>query len=126
MPFLGRAIEARWFSWPNIAFLAPIPLVTAFVAWQLYRALQESRHVRPFFLAIALFLLGYLGLGDQPLPLCRAAEPDDLAGGQHGAFAAFALVGFAIVLPITLAYNAYAYWVFRGKVAEDIQASSYH
>lgn len=38
----------------------------------------------------------------------------------------FALVGFVVVLPIMLAYNGYAYWVFRGKVAEDIQASGYH
>jgi cytochrome bd ubiquinol oxidase subunit II len=38
----------------------------------------------------------------------------------------FALVGFAIVMPLTFAYTGYAYWVFRGKVAEDVQASGYH
>ena len=38
----------------------------------------------------------------------------------------FALVGFAIVMPLTFGYTAYAYWVFRGKVAEDVQASGYH
>src|SRR3712207_9168442 len=27
VPFLGRQIEARWFSWPNIAFLAPVPQI---------------------------------------------------------------------------------------------------
>ena len=52
VPFLGLAIEARWFSWPNIVYLAPVPLVTALVAWQLHRALQENRTSRPFFLAI--------------------------------------------------------------------------
>ena len=30
VPFLGREIEVRWFSWPNIAYLAPVPLITAF------------------------------------------------------------------------------------------------
>ena len=88
VPFLGRQIETRWFSWPNIAFLAPIPLITAYVAYRLFRDLEEGRHVRPFFLAIGLFLLGYLGLGDQPLPLHRAAEPHDLGHGQHRQFAA--------------------------------------
>ncbi len=38
----------------------------------------------------------------------------------------FALVGFAIIMPIMLANTGYAYWVFRGKVAEDVQASGYH
>jgi cytochrome d ubiquinol oxidase subunit II len=29
----------------------------------------------------------------------------------------FMLVGALILLPLILAYTAYAYWVFRGKVA---------
>src|SRR5215211_9512002 len=63
VPFLGTRLEQRWFSWPNIAFLAPIPLITAYTAYRLLRDLEEGRHVRPFFLTIGLFLLGYLGLG---------------------------------------------------------------
>ena len=65
--------------------------------------------MRPFLLAIALFLLGYLGLGDQPLPVHRAAGPHDLAGREHVQSQLFALVGFAIVLPMTFTYTAYAY-----------------
>jgi cytochrome d ubiquinol oxidase subunit II len=34
-------------------------------------------------------------------------------------------VGFAIVLPITFIYTAYAYYVFRGKVAEKISGGGY-
>ena len=37
-----------------------------------------------------------------------AAAPD--------ASLAFALVGAVILVPIILAYTAYAYWVFRGKL----------
>ena len=37
----------------------------------------------------------------------------------------FALVGFAIVLPITFAYTAYCYCVFRGKVADEISGGGY-
>ena len=29
------------------------------------------------------------------------------------------LVGALILIPIILAYTAYAYWVFRGKVGDD-------
>ena len=31
----------------------------------------------------------------------------------------FMLVGALILIPIILAYTAYAYWVFRGKVGDD-------
>jgi cytochrome d ubiquinol oxidase subunit II len=125
VPFLGRDIEARWFSWPNIAFLAPIPLVTAFTAFQLFRDLEQGRHYRPFFLAIALFLLGYLGLGISLFPY---NVPPNLTIWQTANTVnsqLFALVGFSIVLPITFIYTAYAYYVFRGKVAEEIQAGGY-
>jgi cytochrome bd ubiquinol oxidase subunit II len=125
VPFLGRQIEARWFSWPNIAFLAPIPLLTGFMAYRLFRDLENGRHVRPFFLAIGLFLLGYLGLGISLFPynVPPALTIWDTANTVHSQL--FALVGFAIVLPMTFAYTAYAYYVFRGKVAEEIKAGGY-
>jgi cytochrome d ubiquinol oxidase subunit II len=125
VPFLGTQIGLRWFTWPNIAFLAPIPLITAYVAYRLFRDLEEGRHVRPFFLAIAMFLLGYLGLGVSLFPY--NVPPDltiwDTANTVNSQL--FALVGFAIVLPITFAYTAYAYYVFRGKVAEEIKGGGY-
>ncbi|HEV2565021.1 MAG TPA: cytochrome d ubiquinol oxidase subunit II [Microvirga sp.] len=125
VPFLGRQIETRWFSWPNIAFLAPIPLLTAYVAYRLLRDLEEGRHYRPFFLAIALFLLGYLGLGVSLFPYIVPPNLTiwDTANTVNSQL--FALVGFAIVLPITFAYTAYAYYVFRGKVAEEISGGGY-
>jgi cytochrome bd ubiquinol oxidase subunit II len=126
VPFLGLEIERRWFSWPNIVYLAPVPLVTVLVGWQLQRALQQNRMYQPFFLAIALFLLGYFGLAISLFP--HVVPPNvtiwQAANTVHSQ--QFALVGFLLVFPITLAYNAYAYWVFRGKVAENVQASSYH
>jgi cytochrome bd ubiquinol oxidase subunit II len=126
VPFLGREIEARWFTWPNIAYLAPVPLVTAFVAWRLYRTLQENRTYPPFFLAIALFLLGYLGLAISLFPYIVPPNVTIWQAANTVNSQLFALVGFAVVMPLTFIYTGYAYWVFRGKVAEDIQASGYH
>jgi cytochrome bd ubiquinol oxidase subunit II len=126
VPFLGRDIEVRWFSWPNIAYLAPVPLVTAFTAWQLYRALENNLTYRPFFLAIALFLLGYLGLGISLFPYIVPPSLTIWQAANTVNSQLFALVGFAIVMPVTFFYTGYAYWVFRGKVAEDVQASGYH
>jgi cytochrome bd ubiquinol oxidase subunit II len=126
VPFLGVEIERRWFLWPNIAYLSPVPLVTAFTAWQLYRGLESNRTYRPFFLAIALFLLGYLGLAVSLFPYIVPPNVTIWQAANTVHSQLFSLVGFAIVMPLTFAYTGYAYWVFRGKVAEDIQASGYH
>ncbi|MGA0597043.1 cytochrome d ubiquinol oxidase subunit II [Enterovirga sp. CN4-39] len=126
VPFLGLYIEERWFSWPNIAFLWPIPLVTALVAYLIWKTLQEGRHVAPFLLTIALFLLGFLGLGVSLFPYI---VPPDLTIWQAANTVEsqiFVLVGYAVAVPITFAYTGYAYWVFRGKVAEDVVADAYH
>ncbi|MGO4387972.1 cytochrome d ubiquinol oxidase subunit II [Microvirga sp. 2YAF29] len=125
VPFLGRQIETRWFTWPNIAFLAPIPLITAYVAYRLFRDLEEGRHVRPFFLTIAMFLLGYLGLGVSLFPYLVPPSLTIWDTANTVKSQLFALVGFAIVLPITFAYTAYAYYVFRGKVDEEIKGGGY-
>jgi cytochrome bd ubiquinol oxidase subunit II len=126
VPFLGREIEERWFSWPNIAYLSPVPLLTAFAAWRLYRALQDNATYQPFFLAIGLFLLGYLGLGVSLFPYIVPPKLTIWQTANTVNSQLFALVGFAIVMPLTFFYTGYAYWVFRGKVAEDVQASGYH
>lgn len=125
VPFLGRQIETRWFTWPNIAFLAPIPLITVYVAYRLFRDLEEGRHVRPFFLAISMFLLGYLGLGVSLFPYLVPPSLTIWDTANTVKSQLFALVGFAIVLPITFAYTAYAYYVFRGKVEEEIKGGGY-
>ena len=124
--FLGRDIQLRWFAWPNVAFLAPVPLVTAFVSWRIYRGLADGHHVWPFLNAILLFLLGFAGLAFSLFPYLvpprmTVWQVSNTVGSQI-----FTLVGFAIVLPMTFAYTAYAYWVFRGKVAEDIAGAGYH
>ncbi len=125
VPFLGREIESRWFSWPNIAFLAPVPLLTAFVAYQIYRTLQEGRHYWPFLLSIVLFLLGFLGLGISLFPYIVPPNVTIWQAANTPDSQLFALVGYAFALPITFAYTAYAYWVFRGKVAEEITGGGY-
>jgi cytochrome d ubiquinol oxidase subunit II len=49
------------------------------------------------------------------LTIAEAAAPDSSLK--------FTLVGTAILIPLILAYTAYAYWVFRGKVNPE---ESYH
>ncbi len=115
-PLIDPAVAERWFSWPNIAVLAPVPLLVAGLATVLARALLDRQQRRVFPAALGLFLLSYAGLGISLYPYVvprsvtiweAAAPPESLA---------FLLVGAVILLPVILGYTGYAYWVFRGKV----------
>lgn len=126
VPFLGLHIQWRWFSWPNVLFVAPVPLVTAFVCWRIWKALDEGREVAPFLLTIALFLLGFLGLAISLFPYIVPPKITIWQAANATSALQFALVGYSVVMPLTLAYTAYAYWVFRGKIEENPNAASYH
>jgi cytochrome bd ubiquinol oxidase subunit II len=121
---LGEArIAARWFSLPNFYFLWPVPVVTALTAFLLWRWLENGREAPPFLAAIALFLLGYLGLVISNFPYL---VPPSLTVWDTAAAPAsqiFMLLGTLLLLPIILGYTAFIYWLFRGKVREG---ESYH
>ena len=126
VPFLGVHIDERWFNWPNILFLWPIPLVTALVALAIYRTLDNGRHIAPFLLTIVLFLLGFVGLGVSLFPYVVPPNLTIWQAANAPESQIFVLIGYAFAVPITFAYTAYAYWVFRGKVAEDVIGEAYH
>ena len=60
-----------------------------------------------------------VGLGISIWPDVIPGAGDDLAGGRAASSQLFMLVGAAVLVPIILAYTAWAYWVFRGKVGEE-------
>jgi cytochrome d ubiquinol oxidase subunit II len=126
VPFLGLHIEARWFSWPNILVLAPVPLLTAFVAYRIYRSLEDGGQAAPFALSIVMFLLGFLGLAISLFPFIVPPNLTIWQAANTVDSQLFVLVGYAVALPATFIYTAYAYWVFRGKVAEDVLGGGYH
>src|SRR5947209_1032054 len=61
-PLAFPRIFARWFSFPNILYLWPIPIITAVTAFLAWKWLSEGPSQQPFVAAIVLFILGYAGL----------------------------------------------------------------
>ena len=122
-PLAFPRIAERWFALPNILYLWPVPLVTALVAFAAWRALLQDNEVVPFAAAIALFLLGYLGLVISSFPYL---VPTSLTIWQAAAAPKsqmFMLIGTLVLLPLVLAHTAYVYWLFRGKIGPG---ESYH
>jgi cytochrome bd ubiquinol oxidase subunit II len=122
-PLLHAEIAERWFAFPNIVFFAPVPLLVLLASWALLRMLKRDSHAAPFVLALFLLFLGYTGLAISVWP--HVILPDisiwDAAGPPQSM--GFALVGALFVIPFILAYTAWSYYVFRGKVKVG---ASYH
>jgi cytochrome d ubiquinol oxidase subunit II len=122
-PLSDPRIAERWFTWPNLAYLAPLPIATGFITLWLWRSLDKGRDFAPFFAAIGLFAGCFLGLGISLWP--NIVPPNislwDAAGSPRAQ--AFLLIGTLFLLPIIVGYTGWSYYVFRGKVRAD---AGYH
>ena len=118
-PFLEGAYYRRWFSVPNIYLLSPIPLLAGAAALGFFRALRRRAELAPFLLALALFLLAFVGLGVSMFPYLIPGKITIWQAASPAASQAFMLVGTVILVPAILLYSGYAYWVFRGKVGHE-------
>ncbi|MGZ5875252.1 MAG: cytochrome d ubiquinol oxidase subunit II [Bradyrhizobium sp.] len=115
-PITHAQIAQRWFSWPNIGFLWPVPFVTALIAYRIWQETAGDHDARPFLLSITLFLLAGLGLG---ISLWPYAVPYDITlwdAASSDPTLKFVGVGVTVTVPVTLAYFGYAHWIFRGKI----------
>ena len=119
-PIANPAVAARWFAWPNILILAPVPIATAAVALVTWRALGSRAQVLPFAGAIGLFVLSYLGIAISLYPMIVPHHFTLWEAASSGRTQAFLLVGTLVLLPVILMYTGWSYWVFRGKVRGDI------
>jgi cytochrome bd ubiquinol oxidase subunit II len=122
-PLMVPSIAERWFSVPNIFYLWPVPVVTAFTAYLGWIGLRDGRDALPFISAIGLFLLGYMGLAISWFPYLVPPSVTVWDAAAAPVSQMFMLVGTLILLPFILGYTALIYWLFRGKVAEG---ETYH
>jgi cytochrome bd ubiquinol oxidase subunit II len=119
-PFIDTHIAARWFTWPNIAILAPVPLITAGLVWYEWRSLNDRSEYAPFLAALGLFVMSYLGIAISLWPMIVPGHFTFEQAAASQSTQAFLLIGTLVLLPIILVYTAWSYWVFRGKVQSDI------
>ncbi|MGB5780061.1 MAG: cytochrome d ubiquinol oxidase subunit II [Allopontixanthobacter sediminis] len=118
-PFLDAAYFDRWFSMPSILFASQVPLLTLIIVYFLFRGLAKKWEAAPFWLSLALFLLGMAGLGVSmwPYVVPETVTIWDAAAPERSQV--FMLIGVAITMPLIIGYTAWAYWVFRGKVGHE-------
>ena len=118
-PFVEPQYFERWFRFPGLIVAIPMPLLVAGTAWALWHSLGGSRDWLPFLLSLILFLLTLIGLGISMWPYVIPGETTIWDAAAPYQSQLFLLVGAVVLIPIILAYTAWSYWVFRGKVDEE-------
>jgi cytochrome d ubiquinol oxidase subunit II len=123
-PLVSEAVRVKWFDFPRTLWLMLLPAASfASGLWLWFltgkNSIDQNREWRPFFGAVAIFVLAFAGLAYSIYPwvvidrigLWQAAHPSSLR---------FVLWGAALVLPFIVAYNVLAYRIFRGKAREKL------
>ncbi len=122
-PLLNDVFATRWFHWPGIALTSPVPVLLALLAFGFWRGLAREHHVTPLLCALGWFLLCFAGLGISIYPNIVPPGISIWDAAAPAESQAFLLVGAVVLVPLILAYNAYAYYIFRGKV---VAGAHYH
>ncbi|MBD8552056.1 cytochrome d ubiquinol oxidase subunit II [Sphingomonas sp. CFBP 8764] len=117
-PFLSYDYWRRWFAMPGVLLTAQVPLLVIVITRILFWSIARGRHKLPFLAALALFLLGYVGLGISIFPYVVPRAITIWAAAAPAQSQLFMLVGTVVIIPIIIGYTGWAYWVFRGKVGE--------
>lgn len=115
-PFAIPRIYERWFTMPNLLYLSPVPIASLIAAFICWRGLNSRAETSPFFATICLFLLGYIGLVISNAPYLVPPSVSVWEAASPVKSQWFMFVGTMVLLPVVLAYTAFIYYTFRGKV----------
>ena len=86
-----------------------------------WRALQGwGGDQAPFLAAMGLFLMSYLGIAISLWPMIVPHHFSLWQAASSPSTQAFLLIGTLFLLPVILMYTAWSYWVFRGKIRDDV------
>ncbi len=124
-PLVSARIFDKWFSFPYLLLLFPIPLATVVLFGVIWRSLtrlptrlasgnQYGAGV-PFVSTVGIFLLAFYGLAYSLFPWLVVDRMTIWQGTSSIEALWVIFIGTVIVLPVIVGYTIYAYRVFWGK-----------
>ncbi len=120
-PLVSQTVYAKWFDFPRTLVLMLLPLATLAAGWLVWATTGRLRRGErewdwmPFAASVAIFALAFAGLAYSLFPYVVMDRMTLWEAASHPSALKFMLVGVVIVLPLLIAYTAFAYRVFRGK-----------
>jgi cytochrome d ubiquinol oxidase subunit II len=113
-PLTSETVRSKWFAFPNIILLSPLPIGTLLCGILLWRSLGKSEW-QPFAFTVAIYVLSFAGLAYSIFPYVVMDRLTIWEAAAHESALKFMLVGALIVLPFLVGYTIYSYRVFGGK-----------
>lgn len=120
-PFASAGIMEKWFAWPRLLWLSPLPLLTvaAFAGILLsltrLRRGKSEREWLPFVLSVWIFVFAFAGLAYSLFPYLVVDRLTIWQAAAARESLMFVFVGTCVVLPMIIGYTVFAYRVFWGK-----------
>jgi cytochrome d ubiquinol oxidase subunit II len=118
----------KWFSFPNLLMLLPIPVMTFGFFVVIRRSLSRlpTRFAQgnqygagvPFASTVGVFLLSFYGLAYSLFPWLVIDKLNIWQAASAPEALRVIFYGVAIVLPVIIGYTVFAYRVFWGKSTE--------
>ncbi|HEV7266208.1 MAG TPA: cytochrome d ubiquinol oxidase subunit II [Falsiroseomonas sp.] len=123
-PLVSARILDRWFTFPEVFLLAPLPIATAALLLGLGSLLRhmplpgDALRRLPFWGAVGLFALFFAGLAWSFFPYVVPERMTIWQAASAPESLSIILAGAIFVLPVILAYTVLAWRIFGGKAAE--------
>lgn len=123
-PLISERIFDKWFSFPEMLYLAPIPLLTGALIIYLFMLLRKMPYPKdeycwlPFVVTIAIYTLSFIGLAYSFFPYIVPEQMTIIEAASAPESLIIILVGAVIVIPILIGYTFLAYYIFHGKATE--------
>jgi len=120
-PYFSPEIMQKWFAWPQIAWLSPVPIATGILFLLTYRFINalEKRSTEkewlPFACVVAIFWLAFFGIAYSIFPYVIIGKMTlwEAASATESLWVIF--WGAIVVLPTILGYTLFSYRIFKGK-----------
>ncbi|MCH2038110.1 MAG: cytochrome d ubiquinol oxidase subunit II [Rickettsiales bacterium] len=123
-PLISERIYEKWFSFPAIIMLAPIPIIAGIMIVALFLILKrmpfenDRYSAVPFFMTIAIYALSFIGLAYSFYPYIVPEQMTIVEAAAAPESLFIMLVGTLIVFPILIGYTFLAYYIFHGKATD--------
>jgi cytochrome bd ubiquinol oxidase subunit II len=127
-PWISPGVADKWFSFPNIFLLLPLPIITVVLFVVAYRSLTRlpirlQQHNEygmwvPFVSVVGILVLAFYGLAYSLFPWLVIDQLDVWQAATSPEAMMTIFIGAAVVMPIIVGYTIVSYQVFWGKTKE--------
>ena len=124
-PLVSATVRDKWFDFPRTLGLLVLPAASVACGAWLWRITGPRQRERtadmlPFLLAVAIFVIAFLGLAYSLYPYVVIDRLTIWEAAAHPTGLRALAIGAGIVLPFIVAYTILSYRIFRGKAAAKL------